>query len=103
MELVVAEPIRLEVSSNEIDQWIGGDRFESATTFQLRPVRNLEGFRSRRRDPVRLAARVCLDYYAQIDLHSESGQVFRHLAWLRHDPYFELGARPLSHLRTRRL
>jgi hypothetical protein len=37
------QPVRLEVSLTGIDRWIGGDTFETATTFHLHPGRSIEG------------------------------------------------------------
>jgi len=72
------QPVRLQVSITGIDQWVGGDTFESATTFRLQRQQHLEGV------SVLEGGIICelegpgllAGYRAQVVLHEESGRTY---------------------------
>jgi hypothetical protein len=85
LDILVAEPVRLQVESDGITQWVGGDSFESATVFDLQPgdaVRDVpvveSGILCRIELPGFLSS-----HDAAILLRDESGNTYRPSVWGR--------------------
>ena len=79
IDLFIAQPVKLRVGNFGIEQWIGGDTFESATVFELQPGVPLEGisFVESGISCLLVSPNPLMEPRAQFLLRDERGRIYR--------------------------